>query len=92
MFIPSPGLFSIGGTLARTTKRNEHFRAPSVHHLSFSKLANQLSCNMTTNWKSGKVWLVLLAFVERTSKKPTSGQPHACPIFPAWHPCSSRVA
>lgn len=92
MFIPSPDLFTIGGALARTTKRNEHFQVPCVHHLFFSSLANQPSWNMTTNWKSGKVWLVLLAFVERISKKPTSGQPHPCPVSTAWHPSSSRIA
>lgn len=92
MFIPSPDLFSIGGALARTTKRNEHFQVPCVHHLFFSSLVNQLSWNVTTNWKSGNVWLVLLAFVERISKNPTSGHPHPCPVFTACHPSSSRVA
>ena len=80
MFIPSPDLFTIGGALARTTKRNEHFQVPCVHHLFFSSLANQPSWNVTTTSKSGKVWLVLLAFVERISKQPTSGHPHVAPF------------
>lgn len=75
MFIPSPDLLTVGGALARTTKRNEHFQVPCVHHLFFSSFANQLSWNMTTNWKSGKVWLVLLAFVERISKNPHQVNP-----------------
>lgn len=83
MFIPSPDLFCIGGALARTTGRDERCRVPCVHHLFFSSLANRLSWNMTTNWWSGKVCLVLLlAYVERVSKNPTPGQPQ--PQLP-WH-------
>lgn len=82
MFIPSPDLFSIGGTLARTTGRDERCQVPRVHHLFFSSLANQLSWNTTTNWWSSKVCLVLLAFVESVSKNPTLRQPHPHQVNP----------
>lgn len=81
MFIPSPDPFSIGGALAGTTGRDERCQVPCVH-LFFSSLANQLSWNTTTNWWSGKVCLVLLASVERVSKKPTLGQPHPHQVNP----------
>lgn len=42
---------------------------------------------MTTNWKSGNVWLVLLAFVERISKKTNI---RSSPSLPRFHSLSSE--